>query len=115
MLDYIVLAFFVAYLGLKFTQTKATGYLWFLLPIIMVVGLHQGWASHFGKAFFVAYRIATILSCALAGYMYYRDYHKRKADAIAENTKKRKKQEEQYRKQQATKADQNTAKKNNKK
>lgn len=101
MFDYIILAFFAAYLGLKFTQTKATGYLWFLLPLLMVLGLQAGWASHFGEAFFVVYRIATILSCALAGYMYYRDYHKRKADAIAENTKKRKAQEEKYRAQQA--------------
>ena len=36
MLDYIVLAFFAAYLGLKFTQTKATGYLWFLLPVEII-------------------------------------------------------------------------------
>ena len=115
MLDYIVLAFFAAYLGLKFAQTRATGYLWFLLPLLLIVGLNQGWASHFGEVFFVVYRIATILSCVLAGYMYYRDYHKRKADAIAENTKKRKKQEEQYRKQQAAKAEQNAAKKNKKK
>ena len=103
MLDYIILAFFAAYLGLKFAQTRATGYLWFLLPLLLVVGLQAGWASHFGEAFFVVYRIATILSCALAGYMYYRDYHKRKADAIVENTKKRKAQEEKYRAQQAAK------------
>ena len=103
MFDYIILAFFAAYLGLKFAQTRATGYLWFLLPLLMVVGLNAGWANHFGEAFFVVYRIATILSCALAGYMYYRDYHKRKADAIAENTKKRKAQEEKYRVQQAAK------------
>lgn len=104
MFDYILLAFFAAYLGLKFAQTKATGYLWFLLPLLLVVGLNSGWANHFGEAFFVVYRIATILSCALAGYMYYRDYHKRKADAIAENTKKRKAQEEKYRAQQSAKA-----------
>lgn len=104
MFDYILLAFFAAYLGLKFAQTKATGYLWFLLPLLLVVGLNAGWANHFGEAFFVVYRIATILSCAFAGYMYYRDYHKRKADAIAENTKKRKAQEEKYRAQQSAKA-----------
>ena len=103
MFDYILLAFFAAYLGLKFAQTRATGYLWFLLPLLMVVGLNAGWANHFGEAFFVVYRIATVLSCALAGYMYYRDYHKRKAEAIAENTKKRKAQEEKYRAQQANK------------
>ncbi len=104
MFDYIILAFFAAYLGLKFAQTKATGYLWFLLPLLLVVGLNAGWANHFGEAFFVVYRIATVLSCALAGYMYYRDYHKRKADAIAENTKKRKAQEEKYRAQQESKS-----------
>ena len=103
MFDYILLAFFAAYIGLKFAQTRAKGYLWFLLPLLMAVGLNAGWASHFGEAFFVVYRVATILSCALAGYMYYRDYHKRKADAIAENTKKRKAQEEKYRAQQANK------------
>jgi len=101
MLDYIILAFFAAYLGLKFAQTRATGYLWFLLPLLLIVGLNQGWANHFGRTFFAVYRIATILSCVLAAYMYYRDYHKRKADAIAENTKKRKAQEEKYRAQQA--------------
>ncbi len=103
MLDYIVLAFFAAYLGLKFTQTRATGYLWFMLPLLMVVGLQQGLASQFGPTFFIVYRVATILSCVLAGYMYYRDYHKRKADAIAENSQKRKQQEAQYRVQQAKK------------
>ncbi len=115
MLDYIILAFFAAYLGLKFAQTRATGYLWFLLPLLLIVGLNQGWASHFGRAFFVVYRIVTILSCALAAYMYYRDYHKRKADAIAENTKKRKAQEEKYRAQQAEKKNQKSAVKQKKK
>ena len=83
MLDYIILAFFAAYLGLKFAQTRATGYLWFLLPLLLIVGLNQGWASHFGPAFFVIYRIATILSCVLAAYMYYRDYHKRTISLIS--------------------------------
>ncbi len=115
MLDYIILAFFAAYLGLKFAQTRATGYLWFLLPLLMIVGLNQGWASHFGPTFFVVYRVATILSCALAAFMYYRDYHKRKADAIAENTKKRKVQEEKYRAQQAEKSTQKSAAKKKKK
>ena len=115
MFDYILLAFFAAYLGLKFAQTRATGYLWFLLPLLMVVGLNAGWANHFGEAFFVVYRIATVLSCALAGYMYYRDYHKRKADAIAENTKKRKAQEEKYRAQQANKKTAQNANANKKK
>ncbi|MBQ2994208.1 MAG: hypothetical protein IJD56_01780 [Peptococcaceae bacterium] len=114
MLDYIILAFFAAYLGLKFAQTRATGYLWFLLPLLLIVGLNQGWASHFGPAFFVVYRIATILSCVLAAYMYYRDYHKRKADAIAENTKKRKVQEEKYRAQQAAEKAKKTENKNSK-
>lgn len=101
MLDYIILAFFAAYLGWKFAQTKATGYLWFLLPLLLVVGMHQGWANHFGRTFFAVYRIATVLSCALAGYMYYRDYHKRKADAIAANTKKRKAQEAKHQAQKS--------------
>jgi hypothetical protein len=94
MFDYILLAFFAAYLGLKFAQTKATGYLWFLLPLLLVVGLNAGWANHFGEAFFVVYRIATILSCALAGYMYYRDYHNGKLMLllkIPRNAKLRKK------------------------
>lgn len=115
MLDYIILAFFAAYLGLKFAQTRATGYLWFLLPLLLIVGLNQGWANHFGRTFFAVYRIATVLSCALAAYMYYRDYHKRKADAIEENTKKRKAQEEKYRAQQASAKTQNAKKKAKKK
>lgn len=115
MLDYIILAFFAAYLGLKFAQTRATGYLWFLLPLLLIVGLNQGWANHFGRPFFAAYRIATILSCVLAAYMYYRDYHKRKADAIVENTKKRKAQEAKYRAQQAEKEAQKSVGKNKKK
>lgn len=89
MLDYIILAFFVAFLGLKFVQTRATGHLWFILPLLLVVGLNQGWASYFGKVFFVSYRILLLASCVLAGYMYYRDYHKRHADVIAERCKKR--------------------------
>ena len=101
MFDYIILAFFAAFLGLKFAKTKATGHLWFLLPLLLVVGLNQGWASQFGEAFFVFYRIMLLASCALAAYMYYRDYHKRNADKIEENAKKRKEQEEQYRRQQA--------------
>ncbi len=121
MFDYIILAFFAAFLGLKFAQTRATGHLWFLLPLVLVVGLNQGWANHFGEAFFVFYRIMLLGSCVLAAYMYYRDYHKRNADAIAVNSKKRKKQEEQYRQQKAdNKAGKqndtnNTAKKKNKK
>lgn len=112
MLDYIILAFFAAYLGLKFAQTRATGYLWFLLPLLLVVGLNVGWASNFGATFFVVYRAATILSCALAAFMYYRDYHKRNAEAIAANAKKRKAQEEKYRKQQAaSKVEKNKKKK----
>lgn len=115
MFDYILLAFFAGYLGLKFTQTRATGYLWFLLPLLLIVGLNQGWASHFGPTFFVVYRIGTILSCVLAGYMYYRDYHKRKADAIAENTKKRKAQEAKYRAQQSEQKTKKNADKTKKK
>ena len=103
MFDYILLAFFAAYLGLKFAQTRATGYLWFLLPLLMVVGLNAGWANHFGEAFFVVYRIATVLSCALAGYMYYRDYHKRNAEAIEQNSKKRKEQEAAMKQQKSAK------------
>lgn len=101
MLDYIILAFFAAFLGLKFAQTRATGHLWFLIPLVLVVGLNQGWASHFGEAFFVFYRIMLIASCALAGYMYYRDYHKRNAEAIEKNTQKRKEQEAKMRQQNA--------------
>ena len=101
MLDYIILAFFAAFLGLKYAQTRATGHLWFLLPLVLVVGLNQGWASHFGEVFFVVYRILLLASCALAAYMYYRDYHKRNAEAIEENTKKRKAQEEKLKQQQA--------------
>ena len=101
MFDYIILAFFAAFLGLKFAQTRATGHLWFLIPLLLVVGLNQGWASQFGKEFFVFYRIMLLASCVLAAYMYYRDYHKRNADKIEETAKKRKEQEEKYRQQQA--------------
>ena len=94
MFDYIILAFFAAFLGLKFAQTRATGHLWFLIPLLLVVGLNQGWASQFGKEFFVFYRIMLLASCVLAAYMYYRDYHKRNADKIEETAKKRKEQEE---------------------
>ena len=111
MFDYIILAFFAAFLGLKFAKTKATGHLWFLLPLLLVVGLNQGWASQFGEAFFVFYRIMLLASCALAAYMYYRDYHKRNADKIEENAKKRKEQEEQYRRQQAKQNNDKTDKK----
>ena len=37
-IDYIIAAFFAAFLGLKYVRTKATGHLWFLLPILLVVG-----------------------------------------------------------------------------
>lgn len=93
--DYIIVAFFAAFLGLKYVQTKATGHLWFLLPLLLVVGLNQGWGNHFGEGFFVFYRIMLLASCALVAYMYYRDYHKRNAEAIAANAKKRKQQQEQ--------------------
>lgn len=109
MLDYMILAFFAAYLGLKFAQTRATGHLWFLLPLLLVVGLHQGWANHYGEAFFVGYRVVLLASCGLAAYMYYRDYHKRNAEAIVENAKKRK-QAETKRQQQNLQA---SADKNN--
>ena len=93
-IDYIIVAFFAAFLGLKYVRTKATGHLWFLLPILLVVGLNQGWGSilqgtPYGEAFFVCYRLLTLASCLLAVYMYYRDYHKREAEAIAANKKKR--------------------------
>ena len=93
-IDYIIAAFFAAFLGLKYVRTKATGHLWFLLPILLVVGLNQGWGSirqgtPYGEAFFVCYRLLTLASCLLAVYMYYRDYHKREAEAIAANKKKR--------------------------
>ena len=100
MFDYIILAFFAAFLGLKFAKTRATGHLWFLIPLVLVVGLNQGWASQFGETFFVIYRILLLASCVLAAYMYYRDYHKRKADQIAKTAQKRKAQAEQYRKGQ---------------
>ena len=93
-IDYIIAAFFAAFLGLKYVRTKATGHLWFLLPILLVVGLNQGWGSilqgtPYGEAFFVCYRLLTLASCLLAVYMYYRDYHKRETEAIAANKKKR--------------------------
>ena len=113
MFDYIILAFFAAFLGLKFAQTRATGHLWFLLPLLLVVGLHQGWANHFGEAFFVCYRVMLLASCALAAYMYYRDYHKHNAEAIAENVKKRKEKEAKLQQQnvQAKKEKKNKKKK----
>ena len=49
--DYIIVAFFAAFLGLKYVQTKATGHLWFLLPLLLVVGLNQGWAIILEKVF----------------------------------------------------------------
>ena len=95
--DYILVAFFAAFLGFKYVKTKATGHLWFLLPLVLVVGLNQGWGNLLGdgdagKVFFVCYRLLTIGSCFLAFYMYYRDYHKREAEAIAANAEKRKQQ-----------------------
>ena len=97
--DYILVAFFAAFLGLKYVKTKATGHLWFLLPLVLVVGLNQGWGNLLGdgdagKVFFVCYRLLTICSCFLAFYMYYRDYHKREAEAIAANAEKRKQQKQ---------------------
>lgn len=97
--DYILVAFFAAFLGLKYVKTKATGHLWFLLPLVLVVGLNQGWGNLLGdgdagKVFFVCYRLLTIGSCFLAFYMYYRDYHKREAEAIAANAEKRKQQKQ---------------------
>ena len=73
-IDYIIAAFFAAFLGLKYVRTKATGHLWFLLPILLVVGLNQGWGSilqgtPYGEAFFVCYRLLTLASCLLAVYM----------------------------------------------
>ena len=102
-MDYIILAFFAAFLGLKFVQTKATGHLWFLIPLVLVLGLNQGWASHFGAAFFVFYRVMLLASCVLAAYMYYRDYHKRNAEAIEQNSKKRKEQEAAMKQQKSAK------------
>ena len=102
-MDYIILAFFAAFLGLKFVQTKATGHLWFLIPLVLVLGLNQGWASHFGEAFFVFYRVMLLASCVLAAYMYYRDYHKRNAEAIERNSKKRKEQEAAMKQQKSAK------------
>ena len=97
--DYILVAFFAAFLGLKYVKTKATGHLWFLLPLVLVVGLNQGWGNLLGdgdagKVFFVCYRLLTIGSCFLAFYMYYRDDHKREAEAIAANAEKRKQQKQ---------------------
>ena len=94
--DYILVAFFAAFLGLKYVQTKATGHLWFLLPLLLVVGLNQGWGNHFGEGFFILYRMITMLSCFFAFYMYYRDYHKREAEAIAANAEKRRQQKEAW-------------------
>lgn len=98
--DYILVAFFAAFLGLKYVKTKATGHLWFLLPLILVVGLNQGWGTllgegDLGRAFFICYRFVTVGSCFLAGYMYYRDYHKREAEQIAANAEQRKQQRPQ--------------------
>ena len=95
--DYIVVAFFAAFLGLKYVQTKATGHLWFLLPLLLIVGLNQGWGTifgtdSFGTAFFIFYRLFTVVSCFFAAYMYFRDYRKREAAAIAANAEKRKHQ-----------------------
>ncbi len=100
--DYIIVAFFAAFLGLKYVRTKATGHLWFLLPLLLIMGLNQGWGTIFGnepgnnlgRAWFVLYRMATAGSCFLAAYMYYRDYHKREQEAITVNAEKRKKQQE---------------------
>lgn len=93
--DYMLLAFFAAFLGWQAVRKKATGYLWFLLPLALAMGMNMGWATALGtgetgKIWFVGYRVATVLSCVLAGYMYYRDYHKRKAEQIKENTAARK-------------------------
>ncbi len=95
-LDYIIVAFFAAFLGWRYVQTRATGHLWFLLPLVLVLGLSQGWANRWGEGFFVFYRIATLGSVVLAVVMYWRDYRRRNAAAIEAN-KKRKAQEEQAR------------------
>ena len=107
MFDYIVIAFFAAFLGLKYVQTKATGHLWFLLPLLLILGLNQGWGTifkgeSFGEAFFLFYRLLTLASCFFACYMYFRDYRKREADAIAANSKKQaqKRKEMEQRKEQ---------------
>lgn len=47
--DYIIVAFFAAFLGLKYVRTKATGHLWFLLPLLLIMGLNQGWGTIFGN------------------------------------------------------------------
>lgn len=99
MFDYIVIAFFAAFLGLKYVQTKATGHLWFLLPLLLILGLNQGWGNifkgeSFGEAFFLFYRLLTLASCFFACYMYFRDYRKREAVLllpIAKNRRRRKK------------------------
>ena len=85
MFDYIVIAFFAAFLGLKYVQTKATGHLWFLLPLLLILGLNQGWGNifkgeSFGEAFFLFYRLLTLASCFFACYMYFRDYRKREIE-----------------------------------
>lgn len=98
-LDYIIVAFFAAFLGLKFVQTRATGHLWFLLPLLLVLGLNQGWANHWGEGFFVCYRLATVGSCFLAFFMYWRDFRRREADAIAANSKKRKARDAEQKRQ----------------
>lgn len=83
MIDYIILAFFTAFIGWRFVRTRQTGQLWFLLPLLMVVGLNQGWGTALGtddagRAFFIIYRMAIILAVLFAAYMNYRDIQKMK-------------------------------------
>jgi len=99
--DYVVVAFFAAFLGWKYMQTKATGHLWFMLPLLLVVGLNQGWATAIPfqeeltrATFFAGYRIVTVASCFLAFYMYWRDLRKRakasRTEATAQKTMEKK-------------------------
>ena len=91
---------FCRFFGIKIQSTvpskasaiKRTGTI--VLSLTIVGALNQGWGSilqgtPYGEAFFVCYRLLTLASCLLAVYMYYRDYHKREAEAIAANKKKR--------------------------
>lgn len=118
MFDYIVIAFFAAFLGLKYVQTKATGHLWFLLPLLLILGLNQGWGNifkgeSFGEAFFLFYRLLTLASCFFACYMYFRDYRKREADACC-NSKKQAAKKKRDGQQQRTSEKQSSGKKNKK-
>ena len=111
MFDYIILAFFVAFIGWRYVRTRQSGQLWFILPLLMVVGLNQGWGTALGtddagRAFFIIYRMGIILAVLFAAYMNYRDIKKMK-EKMEQEEKARGKQKGQKKSKQSDSPKQN--------